>query len=177
MNNEEGFVISIDPGLNQCGIALFDMSQQRLAGVHTIKDLGYGAEVKEKIEKALAEIVWDGYHRYVASSIVLIEIPAARYYGRPAIPIIKILHQIVYMVQALSRWAERVVLIDSFEWNYKAEGGKGRQYTDKQKEKQFLSTFTRYKPRQTNKDQRDAALMGLWVIQERPHLIIDDYVT
>jgi hypothetical protein len=175
--SDDGFVISIDPGTTKAGVALFDLSEQKLDSVHTIKGLGYELDVKDKIEKALAEIVWDKCHRHVGSSIVLIELPAARYYGRPAVPIIKVLHQIVYMVQALSRWAEGVILVDSFDWNFKAEGKKGRQYTDKEKEGQFLEAFPQYQPRQTNSDERDAALMGLWFIQHHAQLLLDDYVT
>lgn len=175
--SDDGFVISIDPGTKQMGIALFDLSQQRLAGVHTIKDMGYDAGVKDRIEKALSELVWDKYHRHVSSSVVLIELPPARTYGRPGVPIIKVLHQIVYMVHALARWAEKVILVDAFEWNYKEKGNKGRQYTDSEKELKFLQVFDQYKPRQTNKDERDAALMGLWLIQNHPQLLLDDYVT
>jgi len=172
--NERSIIISLDPGTARMGVAVFN-DQFELMGLDTIKALGFESDLKREFEEALSELIFKKYKRTVGDAIVLIELPSPRYYGRPSISIIKLLHQIVYMVQTLSRWADGVHLIDSYDWNYKDHGNKGRQYSDQEKKELFLETFPEYS--RTNTDVRDAALMACWCMENKPELFTDDYET
>lgn len=150
-------LLSIDPGPKQIGIALIENG--RVTGLSTRKDVGH---IQQDVVEAAASILpmaknLDG--TIADDVIIVIEIPAARYYGKGnSTDLMKLWHQILFLTKEFMAAGCNVLHQNSYDWNKK----NNTQYTDKEKKVQFES-ITRSGFKSSNKDNRDAALMGLWV--------------
>ncbi len=170
------YVLSIDPGTDKMGVALLYLDQDdsiEVVGTKVLKKIGATEEaIKEAGRLINAEWIrgkdleWDDI-------IVIIEAPAARWYGRSnTTAILKLWWQVYFFLRYYKKKAMDVYAINSFDWNIKVhESGLKNQYSDAEKLELFKAIFPDFPigRRKTSewgsKDTRDASLMGVWFIK------------
>lgn len=160
-------VLAIDPGTAQLGWALIQC--QGLGGRH-IRRMGTirGADTPLGCHEAFTRILRACHPHF--PTVVLLEVPAARYYGRGnSSNLCKVCQQVCFLAQSvhmaflLASQQPFVDYVDSYEWNQYMPAGTGRhrQFADKDKAAVFSDVFGHWKD-ETNNHERDAALMGHW---------------
>lgn len=169
------YVLSIDPGTDKMGIALLrlDDSEITMAGEMRLTKVDPTEEGIKEVGRLVnaawvrnKDLSWEDI-------IVIVECPAARWYGRSnTTAILRLWWQAYYFFKYYAKKARDVFAVNSFDWNVKVqESGLRNQYTDAEKLELFKMIFPKFpEGRKKNtmwgsKDIRDAALMGVWFIK------------
>lgn len=155
-------ILAIDPGLANIGVALLTTDKE-LVDSKVIKNVRNRFINVDPCLREMIELIIEHDEDFDIRNdiMVAIEVPAPAYFGRAnSVSLISLFWQILWLHEGFLRLGFDVQLIESTEWNRSDSGGK--QMSDAVKKEKFYELF----PDQgrTNADVRDAALIGIWMI-------------
>lgn len=163
---EQAFtLLSIDGGTADLGWALLQQRAQQtsISRMGTLKNLGHDAAPCEEAAALILKLC-QPHH----PSVVIIEMPADRYFGRDnSATLCRLFQQACRLGVGFSS-VPLPEYVDAFQWQARKLGGKEAMMNDAQKLQIFSSVFSHWQ-QQTNNHERDAALMGHWWLHILTH--------